>query len=296
MRTAYEQIVNVSQIGKRVPLDKDAIFALAEKEAFSLLNEDSIKRMVLWIDFVNDFAKGGPMAVEGSVGDVERGTRFIYNNMAHISDMMCTLDWHSRESIFFECWWKDSNGNEPAPYTVITYDDVIAGRWNPVIGDYHKTLKTLKGLEKGGNKNLCVWPYHSLVDTVGAELENEFAKMVYFYSVVRMREPIIIKKGMDPYSEMYGFIKPEFSETNYVNKEALDILEQYDEIYAGGWALDYCLGDSVLQIVEERPHLAKRIIVLEDCASAIGSREEMTNKLKKRGIRFAKSTDIKFDA
>lgn len=296
MRTAYEQIVNISQIGKRVPFDKDVIFALAEAEHLSLLKDDSVKRLFLGIDMQNDFAIGGSMAVEGSAGDVERATRFIYNNIRYISGVMLTMDWHSKEQIFHKCWWEDSRGNEPAPYTVIAYNDVITGKWRTVVGDMKKTLKTLKGLEEAGNKNLCVWPYHCIGDTVGAELENEFAKMVYFYSAVRMRDPIIIKKGMDPYSEMYGFIKPEFSETNYVNVEALDKLEEYDEIYVAGWALNYCVGDSVRQIIDERPHLAERIIVLEDCTSAIGSGEEMTNKLKKRGIRFSKSTDIKFEA
>lgn len=295
LHTAFEQIVNVSQIGKRVPFDKEAIIAMAEKEELVNHGNDSVNRLFLLIDGQNDFITGGPMGVNGSICDVERITRFIYNNIAHISNVMCTQDWHSKEQIFHECWWEDSNGKNPAPYTVITYKDVMVGKWRPVIGDAIKSFKYLKELEKAGNKNLCVWPYHCLANTEGAALENEFAKMLRFYSVVRMRAPFIVKKGTDPYSEMYGAIKPEYSEIGYVNTEVLDILEQYDEIYAAGEAFDYCVGDSLIQCVEERSELAKKIILLEDCTSAIGSREEMTNKLKKLGIRFAKSTDIKFD-
>ena len=92
MNTNFEQIVDVAQIGQHGEVDMNSIFSMAEQERFTAAIDDSPKRLLLCIDVQKDFIEGGALAVPGSIGDVERITRFIYNNMSGISKIMCSLD------------------------------------------------------------------------------------------------------------------------------------------------------------------------------------------------------------
>lgn len=304
MKTNYEQIVDVAKIGKHGEANMNNIFTLAEQERFTAAINDSPRRLLLCIDVQKDFIEGGALAVPGSIADVERITRFIYNNMGGISKIMCSLDTHIAHQIFHPCWWVNSAGDHPTPYTIITYDDVVQNRWKPVIGDPKDSLQYLKELEKAGagKKKLCIWPYHCINGTDGFTLENEFAKMVYFHSVARKTVNPMINKGNDPYSEMYGIIKPEFSRKNFLNVPVLNAIENYDEIYVVGEAASHCLMESVKQIAEHfanRPEVTQKITVLEDCTSPIGGFEADTKAAfddfkKSYGIKFKKSTEIQF--
>lgn len=304
MRTNYEQIVDVTKIGKHNAPDMNAIFALAEQEQFSPSIKDAPRRLLLCIDVQKDFMEGGALAVPGSLADVERITRFIYNNMGGITHIMCSLDTHTPHQIFHPCWWVNSAGDHPAPYTVITYDDVMAGRWSPAIGKLPDSIEYLEELEKAGagKKKLCIWPYHCIDGTEGFTLENEFSKMVYFHAVARKCKNIMIPKGQDPYSEMYGIIKPEYSKKNFLNTPILTSIEMFDEIYVVGEAASHCLLESVKQIAEYfsgRPDVTQKITVLEDCTSPITGFEADTKAAfesfkNNYGIKFAKSTDIHF--
>ena len=187
--------------------------------------------MLLCIDIQNDFVEGGSLEVAGAAKDIENITKFIYNNINCISKIVCSLDTHIPQQIFHPCWWVNSNKEEPAPYTIITYEDFKKKKWEPVFGDKEETEIYLKNLEKEGKKQLCIWPYHCIWGTEGAMLENEFSKMVYFHSVVRNSICKMLEKGKDQYSEMYGIIKPEYSKNNFINKEILELVKEYDEIY-----------------------------------------------------------------
>jgi len=320
MKTSYEQIVDISKIGRHGAVDLNAIFALAEQESFTPAYKDGIRRLVLAIDVQKDFmegpqwtptgnkeydelmadlCKGGSLAVPGSIGDVERLTCFIYNNMAYITKVMSSMDTHTAQQIFHPCWWSNTAGDHPAPYTIITHDDLVSGNWRALIAA-KESAEYLKQLEQTAKKKLCIWPYHTIEGTEGHTLENEFAKMVYFHSVARKTRNPMIRKGDDPYSEMYGIIKPEYSKNNFINTEVLTAVETYDEIYVAGEAASHCLMESVRQIAEHfanRPEITQKIIILEDCTSPIPGYEAETAQVfdmfkKSYGIRFAKSTDI----
>ena len=55
MKTQYEQIVNVANIGKHVTNDMNPIFQLAQQEKLSSAVKDAPRRLVLAIDVQNDF-------------------------------------------------------------------------------------------------------------------------------------------------------------------------------------------------------------------------------------------------
>ena len=87
--------------------------------------ESKERILFLAIDVQQDFMEGGALGVPGSGGDVERMTRFLYENMERISNIAVSLDTHTPHQIFHPCWWIDENGNHPAPNTPISLDDLL---------------------------------------------------------------------------------------------------------------------------------------------------------------------------
>jgi hypothetical protein len=300
LKTTYKQIVNTAKIASlNNNVNHCEIVLTATQENLSPAAGDKIKRLLLAIDIQNDFMEGiGSLPVPGSKGDVERLTKWIYSNIDTLTQIVCSLDTHSNSQIFHPCWWMDNNCNNPEPYTIITYNDLLTGMWTPVPEDKEPTYKLsseyLKALEEAGKKQLCIWPYHCLTGSYGAELEAEFAKMVRFHSSARKSTPILLQKGKNRYSEMYGIIKPEYNPDNYINRDILDLIEQYDEIYIAGEAASHCVLESVSQIAEyfaDRPEITDRITILKDCMSPIPGFEEATEEAFERlGIKSTTSS------
>jgi len=302
MKTRYSDIVDVNAIGRADnPLPLHAVLGLAGEEDISSGEEnvpDGEKVLFIGIDVQQDFMEGGALGVPGSCGDVARLTRFLYENMGGISDIVVSLDTHIPRQIFHPCWWLDGAGHTPAPYTTITLADLDEGRWRPV-REQAASREYVEHLEREGKKTLCIWPYHCIQGTAGAALENQFANMVSFFSVARKRTVEYLVKGQDPLSEMYGIIRPEYDTRGYVNKALLDRLEKYDRIVIAGEASSHCVLESVRQILTyyaDRPEITGRMYMLQDCMSSIPGYEESTERAfadfqRIYGVRLVRSTD-----
>lgn len=278
MNTAYNEIVNVPSIGmKENPIKLNEILKKANDEQMTPGKMNNERVLFLGIDVQQDFMDNGSLGVPGAHGDVERMTKFIYNNMDKISNIAVSIDTHAPHQIFHPCWWVDENGNNPAPYTVITLADLDAGKWKPVIAP-KASREYVQNLEQSGKKKLCIWSYHCIQGTTGHALENQFTNMIYFHSVAKKTVVKRLPKGADPLSEMYGIIKPEYDTHNFINIEFLNWLEEFDKIIIAGEARDYCVYESLKQILEyygNRPDVLCKIYVLEDCMSAIGDKSSV---------------------
>lgn len=85
---------------------------------------------LLGIDLQNDFVlKNGGLSVPGAEEDAQRITDFIKKNKSKINQISMTMDTHRNFSIFYPEFWKDKDGNHPAPFTVITTQDIKDGKW-----------------------------------------------------------------------------------------------------------------------------------------------------------------------
>lgn len=300
--TPYSQIVQVEQIASHTSTENIAeIIALAQAEQLTPASQDRRRTLLLAIDVQNDFMEGiGTLPVSGSKEDVERLTQWMYRNAAKLTQVMCSLDCHSVHQIFHASWWVDASGNHPSPFTIITHQDLLDGKWIAADGTQAHSLDYLKALEKGGNKQLCIWPYHCLEGTKGGKLESEFTKMVYYHATARKVTPQFIYKGQNPITEMYGIIKAEYAGDNYINQPILDAIEAYDEIYIAGEASSHCVLASVSQIAEyfkENREITARITLLTDCMSPIASFEESTHQAfqalsKQYGIQLKTSSQV----
>lgn len=279
MNTRYEEIVNVGAIGKAEnPISLNEILKKANDEQLTPSKQNKERVLLIGIDVQQDFMDGGALGVLGAHGDVERMTRFIYNNMDKISNIAVSIDTHTPHQIFHPCWWIDENGNNPAPYTSITLADLDSGKWRAVINP-RSSRDYVEHLEKDGKKTLVVWSYHCIQGTTGCALENQFANMIYFHSVAKKSVVQRLVKGQDPLSEMYGVIKPEYDTNGYINLDFLNKLEKFDKVIIGGEAKSHCVMESIKQILEHyenRPEVTEKIYILEDCMSIIPGFEDAT--------------------
>lgn len=303
MKTKYEYIVNVNAIGKAEnPISLNDILNMANDEQLTPSKQNRERVLFLGIDVQQDFMDNGALGVPGAHKDVERMTRFIYDNMDKISNIAVSIDTHIPHQIFHPCWWIDENGNNPAPYTPITLADLDSGKWRAVINPI-ASREYVEHLEKDGKKTLCIWSYHCIQGTTGCALENQFSNMVYFHSVAKKAVPQRLVKGQDPLSEMYGIIRPEYDRKGYVNIDFLNTLEKYDKIIIGGEAKSHCVMESIKQILEHyesRPEITKKIYILEDCMSVIPGFEQATedafNDFKNRyHVNIVNSTESILD-
>ena len=134
MKTAYTEIVNGNYIGSAEnPIVLQEILKKADEEELCPSNQDQERVLFLGIDVQQDFMDHGALGVPGAHGDVERMTRFIYDYMEKISNIAVSMDTHTPHQIFHPCWWIDENGEHPAPYTVITLQDLDQGKYRALI-------------------------------------------------------------------------------------------------------------------------------------------------------------------
>lgn len=315
MITRYNEIVRVENIANLVnPRRFVDIPELAQRERNVLpASYDNVKVLMVFIDPQIDFMENiGSLGVSGSKGDIERATKWMYKNGHKVTRTMTSLDTHTRMQIFFPCWWRDADGNEPAPYTIISYDELIKGKWTPNFDKmipYEKNPNVkvsyceeyLRKLEMLGRSKLCIWPYHTVIGTDGAKIETELSRMIYFHSLYRKSEPMFIRKGMDPWSEMYGIIRPEWSLEGYVNMQALEEMMKYDIVIFVGEASSHCVGQSGLQTMEwfrnNSPHKSPKFVFFKDCMSPVTGFEDTAEQIFKvfeeeYGALVVNSTDF----
>lgn len=298
MKTKYEEIVNVNAIGKAEnPISLNEILKKANDEQLTPSKQNKERVLFIGIDVQQDFMDNGALGVPGAHEDVKRMTRFIYNNMDKISNIAVSIDTHTPHQIFHPCWWIDENGNNPAPYTPITLADLDSGKWRAVINPM-ASRDYVEHLEKDGKKTLCVWSYHCIQGTTGCALENQFSNMIYFHSVAKKSVVQRLVKGELATSEFYGIIKPEYDPKGYINTDFLNKLDKYDKIVIAGEARDYCVYESLNQVLDFHQNntgILGKIYVLEDCMSAIGNPtdvDKMYLDLQKRyKFNIVKSTE-----
>ncbi|HZD10711.1 MAG TPA: hypothetical protein VE553_05150 [Candidatus Binatia bacterium] len=258
------------------------------------------------IDMQIDFCHHeGSLHVPGALEDIRRLIEFIFRNAEHITNITCSLDSHLPFQIFHSAWWSNEQGDPPAPFTLITYDDIKQGRWRPLVAPVQST-NYVKALEQQAKKMLTIWPYHVGIGSIGHALDPELWSAVMWHSLARKAQPTWLTKGSVPQTEHYSIIQPEIPVPNHPlggkNKPFLDTLEQSDAIVIAGEAESHCVLETVEDLVDEfgsRPDVLQKIYFLRDCTSAvvhpdIDFHAIATRQLvafAKQGINLIESTD-----
>ena len=160
----------------------------ARAHAIGPSGADTTRVALLLIDLQKDFCfpEGalyvGGRSGRGAIEDNDRIARFVYRNLARLTDVTCTLDTHFPFQIFFASFWLDAGDQPLAPHTVVTTADIREGRVrpNPTVaawlcnGNYAWLVQQVafytEELERAGKYQLYLWPLHCLLGSDGHAL------------------------------------------------------------------------------------------------------------------------------
>jgi nicotinamidase-related amidase len=289
--------------------------------------EDSRRVALLLVDVQNTFCLPefelfvAGRSGRGAVLDCGRIAAFLYRHLDRVTQVVATLDTHTAAQIFHPLFWVGPDGTHPAPHTVITLADVEGGRWrvNPALvpaiapragfdvpawGRYYA-----RRLADGGKYPLVVWPYHSMVGGIGHAMVSAVEEAVFFHSIARQSPTRVEIKGRNPLTENYSVLRPEVTEDAAgtpiaaANRELVEHLLSFDTVIVAGEAKSHCVAWTVEDLLVEirvlDPRLAQKIVLLDDCSSAVvvpgvvdftDAAEEAYARFAAAGMRRALST------
>jgi nicotinamidase-related amidase len=227
---------------------------------------------------------GASLFVPGAVEDTVRTVEWLYRNLTRITTLVLSLDTHSVHQVFHPAAWVDGEGRHPAPFTVISTDDVRQGRWRPVLRvegfpDFAASAaEYCEQLERSGRYVLTIWPYHALLGGASHALVPALMEAALFHAIARRAETVFEIKGRAAATENYSVLAPEVRAlggrtVGEFNSRLFDLLMGHDRVYVFGQAKSHCVRATLLDLLEEcrrrDPALLSRIHVLEDAMSPV---------------------------
>lgn len=237
----------------------------------------SLNIHLLIIDPQKDFCDpNGSLYVQGAEKDIDRLATFIRRIKNKLSDIHITLDSHRKVDISHPIWWKDSAGNPPPPFTVISVADVESGRWTTrQPGAYSRSLEYLKQLAASGRYPHVIWPEHCLIGSEGhtvmpnlfdavAEWEDRYALTDY------------VTKGSNPWTEHFSAVRAEVPDptdpSTQLNSRLVQTLEDADVVLLAGEASSHCVANTVRDTVAafSDPSVVSKLVLLTDAMSPVG--------------------------
>ena len=245
------------------------------------------------------------LPVPGSWEDALRLAAFINKFEMNISKIVVTLDTHQRYDIAHPLYWKDKNGNAPAPHTPISNQDIKDGLWaptNPALMQH--VLDYTEALEAESKYALYIWPPHCLVGEPGHNIIHPVMQAIAQWEEKRFARYMPLSKGHNPHTEHYGGCEAEFpmpnDPTTRLNKTFVNNIESNDLILITGQALSHCVASTVRQIADNfSDENIKKLVLLVDTTSSVPGFEQQgldfIDEMVARGMRIAKTTDFKLD-
>jgi nicotinamidase-related amidase len=267
----------------------------AAEHGLTAAAKDSFRLCLLAVDVQNTFCIPdfelfvAGRSGRGAVDDSRRLAEFVYRNLGSISQILPSLDTHHAMQVFHAIWLVDEHGKHPGPYTLVSADDVEAGRWraNPAVAgaleldpgyaERHLADYTRR-LAHGGKYELTIWPYHAMLGSIGHALVSAVEEAIFFHTVARSSQPAFQVKGDNPLTEHYSMLGPEVTEgpdgdrLGTKNRDLAAKLLAFDAVVVAGQAKSHCLAwtvDDLLDDDDVRERLAERTYLLEDCTSPV---------------------------
>ncbi len=247
----------------------------------------------------------------GAIEDNRRLCEFIYRNLGSITQITATLDTHQTMQIFHAIFLVDADGNHPAPYSMISADDLRQGRWrfNPALAGHfditpeygqQRLIHYAEELEKKGKYALTIWPYHAMLGGIGHALVASVEEAIFFHSIARLAQPHFEIKGDRPFTEHYSVIGPEVLHgpqgevLGEHNPKFIETLQRVDRLVIAGQAKSHCVAWTVADLLEDilatDPSLAQKVYLLEDCTSpVVVPGADFTDQANEAFARFAEA-------
>jgi len=262
------------------------------------------KIVLLSIDPQNDFCDpNGALSVSGADKDMERLASMVKKNKSKIDDIFVTLDSHRTVHVAHPIWWVNTDGEHPAPFTIINKDDVCGSnpQWRSYNPGYQKWSEYyVSKLAENNRYPLCVWPPHCLIGSWGhaiypvlfealCEWEHQYATVNYVTKGSNIRT--------EHYSAMQADVQDSDDNTTGLNTKLIEELQTADIIAISGEASSHCVKHTVMDIANNfgEENITK-FVYLEDTSSPVpgfeAEAESFIKEMTDRGMKLAKAEDF----
>lgn len=253
------------------------------------------------IDFMD--LPGSNLPVPGATKDMERLAAFVDRVGSKISQVAVTLDSHHEFHIANPGMWINSQGQHPAPFTLITLADVNNGVWapNPLLSkaDQEWVRNYVAELATGGRYPLVIWPPHCLIGSVGHAIEPGLFSALRRWTTTGRPKLINFKpKGSNFRTEHYSAVKAEVNSgdpTDTVNMNFIQTLQDADMVLLAGEARSHCVANTVRDIAANfDPANIAKLHLLGDCTSDVTGFEKLgadfVDEMRAKGMKVVDST------
>jgi nicotinamidase-related amidase len=291
---------NPNRVGEvwRVPYQERAVEAekWAKQKSIMPAANDQFRICLLPVDVQNTFCIPGfelyvgGRSGTGAVDDNRRLSQFIYRNLGVITEICPTMDTHQAMQIFHSLFLVNDKGEHPAPFTLVSEDDIKQGVWkfNPAVA-YSLEINEAYGqryilhythkLKEVGRYDLTMWPYHAMLGGIGYALVSSVEEAIFFHSIARYSQAHFQIKGNNPLTENYSVLGPEVVEDGdrrqiaQKNTSFIQKLLQFDIVIIAGQAKSHCVAwtidDLLRDILIRDERLTEKVYLLEDCTSPV---------------------------
>lgn len=203
------------------------------------------------------------LPVPGAHADLQRLAGLIAASGTALDAITVTLDSHHRIDIAHPPFWRTGDGGPVAPFTEITADDVMAGRYHPADETHApRALAYLEALEARGRYTLMVWPVHCQMGSWGQCL----------------------------HAQVQAEVPDEHDPATGLNHALLGRLDRAAHLFIAGQAASHCVRATVEHLVHHLPaHRPERLVLLTDAMSPVAGFEAQTQDFMQamcgRGVR-----------
>ena len=254
------------------------------------------------IDPQNDFVDPkGSLCVPGAKEDMERLSSFIERCGKKLYDISVTLDSHHKVDIAHSIFWRDSAGQHPSPFSIITKDDVLSGKWTTTQPSFYKrALEYVTKLEENARYPLCIWPDHCLIGSWGnsvySPLFNSLLKWEDQFAMVNY-----VTKGSNMWTEHYSALKADVPDpsdpSTQINTDFIKTLEEADFVVIAGEASSHCVANTVRDIADSAGDaFVSKMVLLKDAMSPVSGfeklEEDFIQEMTSRGMKISTTTEF----
>ena len=242
------------------------------------------------------------LPVTGAYADSVRLAEMIARLERKISDIHVTLDTHQQLDVAHPMMWVNSRGESPAPFTVITSQEVRDGKWRAFNPAYQPRVEAyLEKLEANGRYPLTIWNPHCLVGTWGHNLVAPIMGALMAWESGRMRRVDYVTKGHNPWTEHYSGVMADVPDpedaTTQLNTGLIETLKKADIVLFSGQALDFCVANTVRDIARSfGAQNVRKMVLIEDTTSPVlgygGETARFLQELRDQGMQTAKAADF----
>lgn len=254
----------------------------------------------------------GSLYVEHAHEDMVAAAAFIDNYGDALEDIHVTLDAHRVYDISHPKMYVNSHGENPTPFTLMTYDLLKSGVWNVFAPGmrikshsnktlYEVVLEYEQALEANGKYPHVIWPEHCLIGTRGHALHEAISKALINWEKSQHANVDYVTKGSNFLTEHYSAIEAEVPDpsdpSTMTNTPFIQVISTGDIILLMGEASSHCLANTARDIVRYGgDDICKKLIFLENASSPVTGFEHFTtawiDEFRAKGMRVSDTLNV----